>query len=153
MKQKEIINRVIEIVCDDLEIEQPRLVYGFEKMTVGNIARVKLNENKEVVEIQVTDDFSNLLDVIFAIIHELRHIWQLQQDCYFKDYKQLEELELEQYLLQSEELDANAYATVLMNELFKVKPQFHGYSDFVKSKIFTRVDEILNGRKTAEKNC
>ena len=77
-------------------------------------------------------------DLLFSVAHELRHIWQIQNNkvIYFSEYKPADLCEnLEEYNLQIAELDANAFAGLIMIEFFHLKPLFNGVPDSVKSKI------------------
>lgn len=84
-------------------------------------------------------------DQFFSIAHELRHRWQIQTDkeWYFSDYKPREVCtSTEEYNLQFAEIDAHAFAGIVMEEFFHLKPLFQGLSDSVKSKIYNRMKQI-----------
>lgn len=84
-------------------------------------------------------------DQFFSIAHELRHIWQIQNDeqLYFSTYKPIDLCtSVEEYNLQIAELDANAFAGLVMMDFFNLKPQFLGLSDSVKAKIFERMEYL-----------
>ena len=49
----------------------------------------------------------------------------------------------EEYNLQKEEIDANAYACVVMMDMFGIKPLFNGLDDEVINKIWERAEEIV----------
>lgn len=88
------------------------------------------------------------LDIMFAIAHELRHKWQME-NCpeIFQNYINSTDTDIEQYNLQynlqSAEIDANAYAMVIMESGFGVTPQFKGLSEKIKKKILSRANEIV----------
>lgn len=78
-------------------------------------------------------------DKLFAIAHELRHLWQYQNEPnMFAEYANSESLSVEDYNLQIAELDANAFGKIVMLEMFGVKPLFDGLSENVKEKIDER---------------
>lgn len=84
-------------------------------------------------------------DQLFSIAHELRHIWQLQNDkeLYFSTYKPIDLLSsIEEYNLQIAELDANAFAGLIMIVFFHLQPLFDGVPDSVKTKIFERMEYL-----------
>lgn len=55
-------------------------------------------------------------DLMFSIAHELRHIWQIRnhQDLYLSSYQTVENIGTEKYNLQLAEVDANAFASIIM---------------------------------------
>lgn len=84
-------------------------------------------------------------DQLFSIAHELRHVWQIQNDeqLYFSTYKPIDLCpSVEEYNLQIAELDANAFAGLVMIDFFSLKPLFEGVPDSVKSKIFKRMEYL-----------
>lgn len=84
-------------------------------------------------------------DQLFAVAHELRHIWQLRNNehMYFSSYKPVDLCSsLEEYNLQLAELDANAFAGIVMIDFFGLTPLFNVVPDSVKSKIRERMDLI-----------
>lgn len=96
-------------------------------------------------EIEIQQDAIVSPDLICGILHELRHIWQMQSDPdrYFADYLPSDKcLTLELYNLQPAEIDAHAYAAIQMQKLFGLAPQFNGLSEAVKGKIRKRIEEI-----------
>ena len=49
---------------------------------------------------------------------------------------------IEEYNLQIAEIDANAFAYIVMVDFFGMKPLFYGLSDNVKSRILDRVEYL-----------
>ena len=82
-------------------------------------------------------------DYLFSISHELRHIYQIQTDyeLFLSDYKPIDLCaSTEEYNLQFSEIDANAFAGLVMVDFFHLKPLFEGLSDSVKAKIFEQME-------------
>lgn len=136
----ERITMLIEDVCEELNIAVPIVSFDvsvFLTDTTMAMADVKTN-TIHIRERKIDADY------IFAIIHELRHLWQWKTDkrTYFDNYKNSSELSLEEYNLQSAEVDANAYAGKFMIENFKVKPLWNGMSNRVVAEIEKRMTEI-----------
>lgn len=129
----------IKIVCDDLKIDKP---------IVKEV--LFLHTPTQLAEYIPADNLLNYrtgkmpLDIMFAIAHELRHKWQAE-NCpdIFQDYVNSTEINVEQYNLQNAEIDANAYAMVIMESGFGVTPQFKGLSEKVKKKILLKANEIM----------
>lgn len=54
------------------------------------------------------------------------------------------EIDVESYNMQLAEIDANAFATIVMADCFGIRPLYQGMSDKVIQAIGKRVDEIIN---------
>lgn len=86
-------------------------------------------------------------DLLFSIAHEIRHIWQIKtgKEIYFDNYQTIDTIkDTEKYNLQIAELDANAFAKIVMCDFFHITPLFNGLSDNVKNEIDKRVDTIIS---------
>jgi Zn-dependent peptidase ImmA (M78 family) len=79
-------------------------------------------------------------DMFFSIAHELRHIWQTKQGEGVTEYRTITESNKVDYNLQDVELDANAFATRVMVELFGVRPLFSGMPENVVNEIYRRAN-------------
>ena len=84
-------------------------------------------------------------DQLFSIAHELRHIWQIENynDLYFSDYQNVDAIGTEKYNLQPAEIDANAFASIVMVDFFHLQPQYKDLSGAVISAIKNRISEIV----------
>jgi|GEM_PF-321713 len=83
-------------------------------------------------------------DALFSICHELRYIWQRRHGLYSEKYRTNEELSIRGYNLQPEEIDANAFAKVMMVSLFGITPQFDGLPEDIKTLITKRASDIAH---------
>lgn len=86
-------------------------------------------------------------DYLFSIAHELRHIYQFQTDkqFYLSDYKPSDECSsVDEYNLQMAEVDANAFASIIMADFFSVKPRWNGLSAAVIDSINNRINIIIH---------
>lgn len=143
IEKERFLKNVINTVSDDLNIKPPKLEYNLEKKSKGNISALVLDENKEVKAIAISDEL-NMNDLVFSIVHELRHAYQIKYHPELLDnYKQIGEISFEKYNLQEAEIDANAYASLFVEYNFKIKPLFNGYSKKVKNLIKKRKQEII----------
>lgn len=138
-----MLKRFIKFICKDLKIKPIPLRYDNSiNKKAGRIAALEISNATPTLLILNTD--VTKLDLLFAVAHELRHAWQFQnRRQWFKDYKEISEIGFEEYNLQQLEVDANAYATIVMKEAAGVMPQFQGYSPMVKTAIEERIYEIL----------
>ena len=142
-RDEPIIQQVASSCVDKLGIVCPKINFSKNKKTEGNLATLILNENRVPEEIIVSENYVVIYDVLFAVCHELRHVWQIyNQPEMFNSYVEIGNINLEEYNLQPAEIDANAFAAVCMEEWFGVTPLFEGYSDKVKNKIRNRVGKL-----------
>ena len=137
-----MIHDFIADVCDILNIPIPLISYDIS------------NFPTETMMAQCSPDGSTIFlkrydkpnpDHFFAIAHELRHIWQMQNDkkLYLSAYKPIDLCKsAEEYNLQIAEIDANAFAGLVMISFFHLKPLFEGMPDCVKIKIYERMEYI-----------
>jgi hypothetical protein len=80
-------------------------------------------------------------DTMFAIAHELRHMWQLDNKTYPAHIYDPSETDSNTYNLQPDEIDANAYGMYVMSK-YNLTPLFNGLSPKVKAAITKRCLEI-----------
>ena len=130
-------------VCNKLEIDFIPINFGMEEESKGNLAKLNIVSGK-AKNITLTDRSNiNPYDIILALVHELRHAYQIKHNPkILEGYKQIGEISLEDYNLQKAELDANAYASLYMEQNFKLKPTWNGYSEKVKKEIEKRKREL-----------
>lgn len=129
-------------ICDILNISVPSVSFDISNFSTDTMM-AQCSQDGSTIFLKKYDKPNP--DQLFAIAHELRHIWQLKSDeqFYFSAYKPIELCSsAEEYNLQPAELDANAFAGLVMMEFFHLKPLFEGVSDVVKSKIFERMEYI-----------
>ena len=85
-------------------------------------------------------------DYLFAIAHEMRHIWQAKtnMDLYLSNYKTASQFSsINEYNLQLAEVDANAFAAIVMINMFGVKPTWNNLSDKVIAAIEQQMNSII----------
>lgn len=134
MNIREYIRKVSKI----LKIDPPKIKMVEKLDTETMLAAVNTESNR----IYVKENLLNY-DLLFSIAHEMRHIWQYHYDkTMFDNYRSSKVLSKEEYNLQPAEIDANAFAKILMIDKFGVVPLFDGMSDEVKNKIDERAEKI-----------
>lgn len=137
-----MIHDFINDICNILNISVPHISFdtsNFQSETM----MAQINSEGTTIYLRKTDKPNP--DQFFSIAHELRHRWQIQTDkeWYFSDYKPRELCSsVEEYNLQFAEIDAHAFAGIMMEEFFHLKPLFQGLSDAVKSKIYSRMEYL-----------
>lgn len=139
-----MIEEFITDICELLHIPIPSILYDTSHFpTETTMAQCESTSN--TIYLNKLDKPNP--DYLFAIAHELRHIWQIQNDeqVYFPTYKPIDLCSsVEEYNLQIAELDANAFAGLIMINFFHLKPLFEDVPNSVKSKIFERMEYLKN---------
>lgn len=135
------LNKFIKEICKDLDIPIPSISFD----TSGFTSDTMISQCSSAKNIIYIKRFERLnLDILFAIAHELRHLWQVRTDekIYVTHYTT--SIPTEDYNKQIAEIDANAYAGIIMVNLFGVKPLFNGLSNDIVKMIYDRMEEIKN---------
>ena len=136
-----MIDKFIKAICEELNIPIPKVSNDTSAFLTPTMLALFHNGT---IYIKKSDKPNP--DILFAIAHELRHAWQLQTDeeLYFSNYKSANELSVVEYNLQPAEVDANAYASVIMSDYFGLKPLFNGLPEEVTTAIRKRILEVLD---------
>lgn len=139
-----MIKEFITDVCELLEIKVPKISYD----TIHFVTKTTLAQCEPVTN----TIYLNKVDkpnpnYVFSIAHELRHIYQYQTDkeFYLSGYKPSNKCSsVEEYNLQIAEVDANAFASIVMTDFFSIKPQWNGLSNKVINEINKRINIIIH---------
>ncbi len=132
----------IKEICHILNIPVPEISYDTSHFPTDTMM-AQVSSSGKTMHLKKYDKPNT--DQLFSIAHELRHIWQIKyhKDYYFESYKTVDLMQsIEEYNLQVAEIDAHAFAYIVMVDCFGVKPLLQNLSDTVKSKIMERVNEI-----------
>lgn len=133
----------ISDICSYLEIDVPLIDKLPESLPDSILAAAKPATNT----IYIKDNAKHDLSLYFCLSHELRHIWQYKNSqMYFDNYLPSSMLETEKYNSQPAEIDANAFAIIVMADYFGVKPTLP-FSEKLCLKIENRVTQIVNGEQ------
>lgn len=81
-------------------------------------------------------------ELFFAISHELRHSYQIANGADLKGYQASDKISVEQYNLQSLEVDANAFSALVMSDFFGIVPRFQNLPESVRNAISSRMEQI-----------
>jgi Zn-dependent peptidase ImmA (M78 family) len=139
-----MIQDFIKDICNLLDIPEPTLSYDTSSFSTETMM-AQCDPENNIIFIRKKDRPDP--DYLFAVAHETRHIWQYLKDekLYFLNYKTSETCEdSEAYNLQIAEIDANAFAGLIMTDFFGLEPQYNGMSAIVKRKIHKRMEFLLN---------
>lgn len=131
----------IKNICDILSIPIPSISYDTSHFPTDTMM-AQVNSSGDIIYLKKYNKPNP--DQLFSIAHELRHIWQIENhhDLYFSNYQTVDIIGTEKYNLQSAEIDANAFASIIMVDFFHLQPQYKGLSDSVVSAINNRINEI-----------
>ena len=142
-----MIETFIRDTCEILHLPVPAVSYDMSRFSSDTML-AQCSPDGSTIYLRKCD--AQDPNQFFAAAHELRHIWQMKvdQNGYFDSYKPVDLCaSVEEYNLQPAEIDANAFAYVIMTDLFHVKPLFHGLSNHVKREIENRVPYVLQSLK------
>lgn len=136
----------IDYICDDLDIALPNEIITddveFNKGT--QLATLTFQNGKATLYLRDSYECGDV-DLAIVIAHELRHLYQIRNGLFdFKNYKTRAELSNKDYNLQLEEIDANAFAYIILLDEFDLKIDYYKLLDKdVADLIYKRADEIL----------
>lgn len=139
-----MIKEYVSDICSLLKIKEPSISYDTSNFTTDTMM-AQCNPEGTTIYLNKIDKPNP--DYMFAIAHELRHIWQIKTDCdlYFSKYKPRNLCNsVEEYNLQIAEVDANAFAAIIMINYFHLKPQWNGLSYKVINSIDNRINTIVH---------
>lgn len=132
----------INDICDILDVPVPTVSFDTSNF-LTNTTMAQYDSDNSIIYLKKYDEPNP--DQFFAIAHELRHIWQIHyyEHLFFSTYKPVNLCSsIEEYNTQIAELDANAFAGVVMIDFFGMKPLFNGVSKSVKLKIYDRMEYL-----------
>jgi Zn-dependent peptidase ImmA (M78 family) len=81
-------------------------------------------------------------DAAFALAHEMRHAWQAARRRDMLEGYQYNAGNTDKYNGQAAEIDANAFAVIVMTDLYHLRPTFDGLDEETRKRIYARADEI-----------
>ena len=135
-----MINGYIRTLCNMLQLPMPQVFYNDHELAEGIHAKLTPDGKRLFLRKLKTPS----LDQLFAAASELRREWQRKTDAqlYFGEHKSREELSLRDFAVQPSEVDANAFAAVVVSAFFGVEPVFDDLPGAARSKIDRRCEEI-----------
>ena len=131
MDKKQICSKFAREICTILQIEMPAILFV-------SIDRLRTDS------VLIRNDIGVTPELFFAIAHELRHAYQLENDRSLHDYHTSDQLDIDEYNAQPLEVDANAFAAVIMAEFFGISPQFLNMPESVRQLVGKRKRQIQN---------
>lgn len=131
-------------VCDVLEIPVPNISDDF-RLFENNTRMAMLEIEKGVPTLYLSDRMETEQDYYFAVAHELRHLWQYltNEKYWLGNYKTVEEIGITAYNRQRLEIDANAFAALVMVLSFEMVPTFPSLDLETRHMIEVRARQIM----------
>jgi hypothetical protein len=138
MDKKQICIKFAREICEILDISVPaiKFVSADRMRTSTQIAALTPDA------ILIRDDMTVSPELFFAISHELRHSYQIANGADLKGYQASDKISVEQYNLQSLEVDANAFSALVMSDFFGIVPRFQNLPESVRNAISSRMEQI-----------
>ena len=139
-----MINEYIADVCDLLDMDVPTISHDDSHFPTNTTMALC---NPVVHTIYLRKENNPNPDYVFSIAHELRHIYQYETDeqYYLSDYKTADKCSsIEEYNLQIAEIDANAFAAIVMKDFFALVPQWQGLTRNVIAAINKQIKHLLD---------
>lgn len=125
-------------LCLDLQIKDVPKVLRVKNIGT-QIARLKMPAR--VIEIRTT----NIPDTLFALAHEMRHLWQIDNNRFDVQAYVESGASLDDYSKQEVEIDANAYAVYVVSQILGAVPTFEKYSAEVRNAMRDMMNLRLKG--------
>lgn len=138
MDKKQICIKFAREVCNILDISVPaiKFVPSDRMRTSTQIAALTPDA------VLVRNDVTVSPELFFAISHELRHSYQIANGADLKEYQTSDKISNEQYNFQPLEVDANAFAALVMSDFFGIVPRFQNLPESVRNAISSRMEQI-----------
>lgn len=138
MDKKQICVKFAREICDILEISAPDIKFvSADRMHTGTqIAALTPGA------VLIRDDIAVSPELFFALVHELRHAYQIAHGESLEGYRTSDQIGVERYNLQPLEVDANAFGALVMSNYFGIVPQFHNMPDTVRKAINDRMKQL-----------
>ena len=147
----EYVKLVVKYNADNLNIPAPKIKLvppsAFSTATTqaamsSDGKQININKNTW----QEWESAEQPFDIWLVISHECRHAWQTRDkefSKHFKNYMSSASLSLEEYNMQPAEIDAWAWALLIIEQMFGVRPDLNvNLGEQVFAEIMKRKDEI-----------
>ena len=138
MDKKQICIKFAREVCNILDISVPAIKFvPSDRMRPSTQIAALTPE-----AVLVRNDVTVSPELFFAISHELRHSYQIANGADLKEYQTSDKISNGQYNFQPLEVDANAFAALIMYDFFGVVPRFQNLPESLRDAISCRLEQI-----------
>lgn len=120
----QLVDEIIKWNCNALSVTFPavRIAEPSEFATPTVKSAVSIDGRELLINRSFAESCADVPFVWLALSHECRHIWQIHNAEKFDNYQTSATLTLAEYNAQPEEVDAWAWAVVVVGQLFGVRP-------------------------------
>lgn len=120
----QLVDKTIKWNCNALSVPVPavRIAEPSEFATPTVKCAVSIDGRGVLINRSFAESCDDVPFVWLALSHECRHIWQIHNAEKFDKYQTSADIPLTEYNAQPEEIDAWAWAVVVVGELFGVRP-------------------------------
>ena len=135
----------IKLICEDLSIVPPIVKYDNKKFNSNTqLATLVVEKNGRKI-LYLRKKYNDVVTMMVCIAHELRHKYQIDNILFDTSaYQTSTVLSNRDYNLQDVEIDANAYAYVIMYDNFGIDVKFNGLDRDIVQRIKKRAEKIRN---------
>lgn len=145
-----LIKEIVKFNCRALKIEKPKIeVVNSDKMPTKTTLSTASSGGGVLLINEIVKTVSPEWRLWLILSHECRHLWQSTKEEFkqsFSNYLTSAETDLFSYNNQPAEIDANAWAMVVVKNVFNINVSFEkDLGKELQQKIFDRAVEIING--------
>lgn len=135
----------VKLICEDLSIVPPIVKYDNKKFNSNTqLATLVVEKNGRKI-LYLRKKYNDVVTMMVCIAHELRHKYQIDNSLFDTSaYQTSTVLSNRDYNLQDVEIDANAYAYVIMYDNFGIDVKFNGLDRDIVQRIKKRAEKIRN---------
>lgn len=144
MDQISVARKAALFNANALSIRPPRIHISApcELMTDTTLAAMSADGRRLAIKSTITDERT----IWFAVSHEMRHAWQIKHSTDFSSYKTANESGKLEYNSQEAEIDAHAWACIVINNVFKLQPMLDSLGKELADMVANRSEEIILNR-------
>ena len=140
MNREKLCEQFVKDVCAILHIDAPRVEFvPAESMRTDSQLAASIPG-----KILVVNDVKVSPELFLALAHELRHVYQIANGANLEEYQTSDKMTVDEYNLQPLEVDANAFAFLIMEFMFGISPQFESLDQSARDAITSRAEQILS---------
>ena len=141
MKNIKNLRKFMKYICKDLDIKMPVLEISDDFPTPTTLALY----DSEFDKLKIRKSYETMFDIFLSVAHELRHKYHITYNTHdLSSYNPSNKIGNREYNLQPAEIDANAYAYLIMRVTFSIECFFNGLDEDIVKAIKDRAIEIAN---------
>lgn len=137
------MKQIVSVISEDLGIDPPPIVLSNIKTLGTKAGKIAFPSGRLLIRPNLP-----FPETLLTIAHELRHLWQYRNGLFSESISREHyidsSVDFEAYALQPCEVDANAYARLVSEDILGMRPLWEGYSEDVKAAIEKRYCELAN---------